>query len=148
MSVLLQLEKDFSQALKSKDQLAVLALRQIKTALTNAEIANSRKALSDDQVVKVLKSEVKKRKESAELYIKGGRNELAEKEKKEIEVIKKYLPEEISEEVIKSKIAEVIEKLGAASPTDMGKVMGAAIKELGTGADGSVVSRLVKEALN
>src|SRR3989344_1041224 len=98
MEVIKQLENDYTKALKAKDELAVLVLRQLKTALTNAEIAKNREKLAEEEIVKVLRSEIKKRKESAELYEKGGRPELAEKEKKEIEIIDKYLPAQMGED--------------------------------------------------
>ncbi len=148
MEVLKQLEMDLTQALKEKNELVLLTLRQIKTALANAEIAKKREKLSADEVIRLLCSEVKKRKEAALLYQQGGRPELAAKETKEIEIINKYLPPELSEEDIKKKIGEVIGKIGAAGVQDLGKVMGAVMKELGGQADGNVVSRLVKEELS
>lgn len=148
MDVLAQLEKDFIQSLKEKNELVVLVLRQLKTAITNAEIIKKREKLSSAEVIKLLRSEVKKRKDAAELYEKGGRPELAEKEKKEIAIIIPYLPAELSEEKIKQTISAVIKKLGAAGLGDTGKVMGAAMKELAGAVDGNLVGRLVKEQLN
>jgi len=147
MKVKEQLESDLNQALKEKNELVSLVLRQLKTTITNAEIAKNRQALTDEEITKILRSEVKKRKEAALLYEQGGRAELADKEKKEIEVVIKYLPPEIGQDDIKQKIAQVIEQVGATGPQDMGKVIGATMKELGGAADGSLVSKLVKEAL-
>ncbi|MFA6215899.1 MAG: GatB/YqeY domain-containing protein [Patescibacteria group bacterium] len=148
MEILEQIEKDYNQAFKEKNELAVLTLRQLKTVLTNASIAKNREPLAEAEVIKILRTEVKKRKESAELYRQGGRPEAAEKEKQEIGIVSRYLPVDLDENTIKQKIAEVIAKTGAATPADMGKVIGAVVKELGSQADGSVVSRLVKEALS
>lgn len=148
MEAILKIGEDLIQSLKDKDELTTLVLRQLKTSITNAEIANSRKDLSEEQVIKIFRSEVKKRKEAAKLYFQGGREELAAKENAEIEVIKKYLPAEISEDQIKAKVTEIVEKLGASGMQDMGKVIGAVVKELGGAADGSIVSKLVKEQLS
>lgn|SRR3989338_3434868 len=147
MDVIQQLDSDLNQSLKEKNELVVLTLRQIKTALTNAEIVKKREKLTTDEVIKILRLEVKRRKEAAELYQKGGRPELAEKENKEIEIVNKYLPAELSEEIIKQKVGEAIKKTNAASLADMGKVIGLVMKELGASADGAVVSRLAKEEL-
>lgn len=148
MEVLQKLETDYSQALKEKNELVLLVLRQIKTALSNAEIAKNREKLTEEEVIKLLRSEVKKRREAAALYQQGGRDELAEKEIKEIEVVNQYLPPELGEDEIKQKILTVIEKIGAVGPQDTGKVMGAVMKELGGQVDGNVVSQLVKDALS
>lgn len=148
MNVFEQIENDFSRALKAKDELAVLVLRQIKTAITNVEIVKNREELTAEELIKLLRSEAKKRKESAELYTKGGRDELAEKELKEFEIIKKYLPPELGEEEIKQKVAKTVQQIGAGGMQDMGKVIGAVMKELGGQADGGLVSKLVKEALS
>lgn len=148
MEILKKLEVDFNQALKKKDELVVLVLRQIKTAITNAEIAKNREKLTAQELIKLFRREVKKRKEAAQLYEQGGRGELAEKERKEIEIVSQYLPPEISEENIKQKISAVVAKIKAAGPQDTGKVMGAVMKELDGQADGNVVSRLVREVLS
>jgi hypothetical protein len=147
MSFLTQLENDLNQSLKAKDELAVLTLRQIKTALTNAEIAKGRQALEETDVIKILKSEVKKRKDAIELYKKGGRPELAEKEQAEIEIVAKYLPPEMDEEKIRAKIKEIIGQMGATGIVDLGKVMGLTMAAFKGQADGSTVNRIVREEL-
>ena len=147
MEILQKIEKDFNQAFKAKNELVVLVLRQLKTALTNAEIANKREKLKEEEVIKIFRSEIKKRKEAAELYLQGGRAELADKEKKEIEIISQYLPAQMGPDQIRQKVTEVMQKIGATSPADTGKVMGAVMKELAGQADGNLVSSLVKEAL-
>ena len=147
MSILDTLDQDISQSLRAKDELALLTFRQTKTALQNAEIANGRKPLSDEQVQKGLRSEVKKRRDAIELYQRGGRPELAEKEQREIELVSRYLPPELSEATIRSAVKAAIERLGATSPKEMGAVIGAAMTELKGAADGGAVSRIVKEEL-
>lgn len=148
MEILTQLENDYNQALRGKEELAVLLFRQLKTAINNAEIANNRGKLDSDKVIKLLRSEVKKRKESANLYRQGGRPELADKEDKEIDIINKYLPAQLDEEVIIQKVEEVIRRLGASGLADTGKVIGEVIKELSGQADGAVVGKIVKEKLS
>src|SRR3989344_2287927 len=123
MDVIQQLDSDLNQSLKKK------------------------KKLTTDEVIKILRLEVKRRKEAAKFKKKGGRPELAEKENKEIEIVNKYLPAELSEEIIQQKVGEAIKKTNAASLADMGKVIGLVMKELGASADGAVVSRLAKEEL-
>ncbi|MAF14255.1 MAG: hypothetical protein CMI53_05215 [Parcubacteria group bacterium] len=147
MEILKQLEEDFNQALKKKDELAILILRQIKTAVANVEISKNRDKITEDELIKLIRSEVKKRKEATELYKQGDRQELADKEQKEIDFLSKYLPAEMSEDVIKQKISEVVTKVNAQGPSDIGKVMGVVMKDLSGAADGNVVSKLVKEAL-
>ncbi len=147
MSIIEQIENDYNQSFKAKNELAVLTLRQLKTALTNAEIANSRQPLTDDQIIKVLRSELKKRKEASELYQQGGRDDLAQKENQETKIISNYLPPELSEEEITQKVQEVIAQVGAQGPQDIGKVMGIAMKVLGNQADGNIVKQVVSDQL-
>jgi len=146
MNLLEQIEKDFSQAFKERNELVVLVLRQIKTVLTNAEIAKKRQKLTAEETIKILRTEVKKRKEAADLYRQGGRPEKADNEEKEIEIIDHYLPSQLDDEKIKQKILEVIERLKA-TPQEIGKVMGLVMKELAGQADGTKVNQLVKDIL-
>ncbi len=148
MGILVQIEQDFSKAFKEKNELMTLTLRQLKSILINASIAKNRQDLSEEDVIKVLRSEVKKRKDASNLYQQGGRNDLAQKENQEIEIISRYLPPEMDKEQVKQKVLEVIKKIDAKDFVDMGKVIGLVMKELGNKADGSVVSQLTKEALS
>ena len=147
MNTIEQIDSDLTAALKARHTAAVLTLRGIKTVLTNAEIANNRQAVSEEIAVKLLRSEVKKRNEAAALYVQGGRSELAEKELAEIVIIKKYLPAELSEDIIRAAVTQVISDSGASGPQDTGKVMGLVMAKLAGQVDGAVVSKLVKEAL-
>jgi len=147
MEILKQIENDLSQAAKQKDRLVLLVLRGLKTALINAEIAKNRQTVTEAEAFKVLKTEVKRRQEAAELYQKGGRPELAEQELKEVEVIKKYLPADISEEAIRIKVKEVIQTLAATGPQDIGKVMGKAMAAFQGSADGGLVNKIVAQEL-
>ena len=121
----------------------------VLTALTNEEVSGKQaRTLSDDEVISVLSREAKKRREAAEAFETGGRSDRAALEKAEGEVIARYLPAQLNLDEIKKMIADAVVSTGASGPGDMGKVMGA-IKPLVAGkADGSIVSSLVKEALN
>jgi len=94
-----------------------------------------------------LRGEVKKRRDAIELYQRGGRPELAEKEQREVTVISRYLPPELDEAIVRAKVEEIVAQFGASGPSDTGKVTGAVLKALAGQADGSVVSKLVREAL-
>lgn len=148
MDVIKQIESDLSQAAKNKDGLALLVLRGLKTALVNLEIAKTRQALTDQEIFKAFRTEVKRRQEATTLYQKGGRPELAEKEIKEIEIIKRYLPAEISPEVIKSKVQAEIISMAATGPQDLGKVMAKVMAFFQGQADGGLVNKIVAEELN
>jgi len=147
MSLKEQIEKDFKQALKIKDEVVVSTLRMLQAAITNAEIAKMRKELTEEEIQKLIKSEIKKRKEAIEDYKKGGLGDLASKEEKEIKILEKYLPEQLGEEEIRKIVGKVIAEIGPTSPKDFGKVMGQVMKEAGGRADGAVVSRMVREML-
>lgn len=148
MDIINKLENDYTQAFKNKNELVILVLRGLKTAITNAEIAKSRQALSELEIIKLFKTEVKRRKDAVLMYEKGNRQDLADKEKSEIEIISQYLPAEMGEDEIKIKVIEVIKKMGTTSQADAGKVIGAVMKELGSVADGSLVGQIVREELS
>jgi uncharacterized protein YqeY len=121
----------------------------VLTAITNEEVAGKEaRVLSDDEVITVLSREAKKRREAAEAFESAGRSDRAALEKAEGEVIGRYLPAQLSVDEIKKMIADAIASTGAAGPGDMGKVMGAVKTLIAGKADGSIVSNLVKEALN
>src|SRR3989338_7502011 len=137
MGIKEQLETDYHSTLKARDESAVLTLRQLKTALTNAEIGKGREALSEEEVIKLLRGEVKKRREAIELYQRGGRPELAAKEQREVAVISRYLPPELDEATVRAKVEETVAALGATGSNDIGKVTGAVMKALSGQVDGS-----------
>jgi hypothetical protein len=142
-----QIEKDLVGARKERNEAVVSTLGMLRAAIVNAEIAGMRKEFSDEDVIKVVNSEVKKHKDSIIEYEKGGRADLAEKEKKEMEILAKYLPAELPAEEIRKIVEEKIKELGAAGPGDFGKVMGAVMKAAGGRAGGDAVSKVVKELL-
>lgn len=147
-----QINKDFIDAMKAKETQKLSVLRMLKSALKNKEIAlrqvqGENKKLSDEQVGEAVTKEVKQRKDSISEFEKGGRIDLAKKEKDEIKFLEKYLPKQLSGKEVTKIINEAISKTGASSPSDMGKVMGAIMPKLKGKADGSQVSKLVKEKL-
>lgn len=142
-----QIEQDITQAMKQKQETVVSTLRMLKSALKNKEI-QIKKELNSDDIVQVVQAQIKTRKDSVQMYLKGGRQELAQKEEQEIEILKKYLPEQISSEDIKQKVEAAIHETGAKTIQDMGKVMGKISAELKGQADMAEVSKIVKEKLN
>lgn len=141
---------DIKEAMKAKEQDKLRVLRSLKAKLMEKEISERKGGeakLSDDQAVEVLMKAAKQRKESIEQFEDGGRNDLAENEKKELKIIEAYLPEMMSEEEVREVVKEKIEQLGASGMQDMGKVMGPLMGQLKGKADGSVVSKVVKEEL-
>lgn len=147
MALLQQIEQAFIKAFKERNQPVVLVLRGLKAAIKNAQIAARKQELTEDEVVKVLRSESKKRKEALELYQQGGRPELAEREQHELDIISAYLPVQMDEQQVRACVREVIAKTGAHGGQDLGKVMGAVMQKVAGKADGSLVNRIVKEEL-
>ena len=137
-----------ADAMRSKDQLRLSVLRMMKSAVKNKEV-DKMKALDEPEVIAVLNTLVKQRKDSVEQFRSGGREEMAQKEEAEIKIIEEYLPAAASEEEIGRAVEEAIQETGAASMKDMGKVMKATLARLaGKSADGGRVSQLVKEKLS
>lgn len=150
MSIKEEVLKDLKEAMKAKDKEKLQVLRSVKSALMEKEIAErsgGEGALDDIQEVEVLQKAAKQRRDSIEQYEKADREDLAEVERKELEIIESYLPEMMSEEEIKEFAAGKIEEIGAENMADMGKVMGAVMPELKGKAEGSLVSKVVQELL-
>ena len=136
------------EAMKSKDQTALTALRAVKSAILLAQTESGAKGeLTEEQELKLLQKQVKQRKDSAAVYTDQGRGDLAEPELAEAKVIEQFLPEAMSEEEIAKVIHEIILKTRAEGMKDMGKVMGIASKELAGRADGKTISNIVKAKL-
>jgi len=149
MSLKQQIDTDIKNAMKAKNKEELAALRSIKSMILLAESEKSAAdSLSEDAEMKLLMKAAKQRKESAETYKTNGRDELANAELVELEVIEKYLPQQMSEEELTEKVKEIIAQVGASGPQDMGKVMGVATKQLAGKADGKMISQLVKQILN
>jgi uncharacterized protein YqeY len=141
-----QIDKDFLEAYKAKDEAKVSVLRMLKSAIKNSEIAE-KKTLTDEEILRVLKKEVKQRTDSVSEYTKAGRADLAEKEEKEINVIKNYLPAELSDEEISNIVEQAISETGASEIKDMGKVIALVMQKSQGAADGAKVANLVRTKL-
>ncbi len=137
---------DVKNAMKAKDTKKRDALRLLTSACKQIEV-DERKELSDDDVIKIIQKEVKKRKDSASQYKDAGRDDLLQVELDEIAFYEPYLPAQLSDDELKSAVNDVITKVGATSMKDMGKVMGMASKELAGKADGKRINELVKQLL-
>ena len=147
MSLEKALMADLKTAMKSKDQAALRSIRAIKAAILLQKTDGTGEAMTEEKEIKLLQKLVKQRKDSLEIFEKQGREDLAVKEREEIAVIEKYLPAQMSEAELEQYIQGVIEKTGASSMKDMGKVMGMASKELSGRADGKTISAMVKKIL-
>jgi len=147
MNLTKQIEKDLIEALKSKNEHMAETLRMLKATIHNFQIAQKKEEISDEDFFSLTQKEIKSRKESIEFYKKGRRPELAEKEKKEIEILQKYLPVQLSEEEIRAIVKTAMQKTNAQSIQDMGKVMGVIMTQTRGKTDGSRVSQIVKEEL-
>lgn len=159
-----QIQNAITEAMKSGEELILSVLRMLLTAIISKEKEKRYKIskikpdlkeeqlvkesqLSDEEIIDVISSEIKKRKDAITLYDQGKRPELAEKEKKEIVILQKYLPAQMSEEEIKKIVAEAVAKTGAKEVKDMGKVMAEIMPKTKGKADSSLVSKIVKESL-
>ena len=148
MSLKQQIDNDIKAAMLAKNKEELTALRSVKSMILLAETdKGSTGEMSSDGEMKLLTKAAKQRKESAEIFLKEGRNDLAQKEQFELEVINRYLPKQMTEEEVASELKKIIEQVGAKGPQDMGKVMGTATKQLAGKADGKLISELVKKLL-
>ena len=139
---------DIKTAMLAKDEVSLRSLRAIKAAIILAKTAEGAKGeLKEEDEVKLLQKLVKQRKDSLEIFTQQNRTDLAQKEADEIAVIEKFLPAQMSEEELRTVIREIISSTGAASPADMGKVMGVATKQLAGKAEGKAISAMVKSLL-
>jgi uncharacterized protein YqeY len=148
MTLKQQIIADMTAAMKAQDAARTSTLRMVKAAITNREKEGGGE-LTDEDVQKLLRSQVKQRRDSVEQFERGGRQELAEKEKAEIAIIETYLPQAASQEEIDQAVAAAIAETGASSMKDMGGVMKAVMAKLaGKNADGKAVSETVKAKLS
>ena len=148
MSLQKQIMEELKMAMKSKDTLALQALRAVKSAFLLAKTeTGAGDDLTEDQEMKIIQKQVKQRKDSAAIFIDQGRQDLADPELAEIAVLEKFLPEALSEEAIEKVVLETIAKTGAEGMKDMGKVMGMVSKQLAGQADGKTISGIVRKIL-
>ena len=146
-----RIKADITEAMKAREEAKLSTLRMVLSAIQNAEVAGDEAiVLTDDQTIKVLQSEAKKRAESAQIYADAGRTEAAAKERAELAVIEAYLPAAMSDDEVAAIVADEIAKAAAVGQTG-GKAMGAVVKavrdRVGSGADGGKIAALVKGAL-
>lgn len=144
-----QLKDQLKQAMLDKDELRTQVIRFVLSGITYYEInkGGAGYEATDEDVLAVISKEIKQRKDSIDQFEKGGRKDLADKEKAELAILETYLPEQMPEEEVKKYVDEAVEATGAKTPQDMGKVMAALMPKVKGKADGSLVSRLVREAL-
>ncbi len=148
MDILKKINENLVASMKARDELKTTTLRMIKSAVKNAEIAKREKGeLTEEDVIGVLSTMVKQRKESAEQYEKASRQDLADKENKEIGIIQEYLPEQLSVEEVDEIIRTAIKDAGVTDPKEMGKLMKELMPKVKGKADGKLVNQRVKEIL-
>lgn len=142
-----KIAQDLVVAMKAKDEVTLRGIRAIKAAIQLIKTDGSGQAIDEAREVQILQKLVKTRQESMEIFEKNGREELALKEREEIAVIKKYLPAMLEGEELEAILKQIVAETGATSARDMGKVMGAANKQLAGKADGRAISEIVKRLL-
>lgn len=151
MSLQQEIEEKMKEAMRAKEKATVLTLRGLMSAFTNELVAQGKvptEALSDEDAIKVITKEAKKRKDAIQQYSDAGREELASDEKKELAILEAYLPELMSEDEIRQRVQKKKEELGVNDPTEKGKLIGALMQELQGKADGSLVQKIVQEELS
>ncbi len=142
-----RLQNDLKDAMKQKDTFKRDVIRYVMSAIKQIEV-DERKELSDADIEAILVKQIKQRNDSIQQFREGGRDDLVEKNEKEIQILKSYLPEPMSEDEVREIIAKIIEETGAQGMKDMGKVMGAAKSKIGSRAEGRVINQIAKELLN
>lgn len=147
MSLEKRIMPDLKEAMKAKDQPALRTIRAIKAAILIQKTDGTGTEMTEEMEIKLIQKMAKQRQESMDIFIKQGREDLAVTERDELEVLKKYLPEQLSEDEIKVIVAKVIADTGAEGMKDMGRVMGMVSKQLAGKADGKTISSIVKASL-
>ena len=147
MSLDQKIQEDIVQAMKAKDMDTLSVLRMLKTMLTNTKMQKKRETLEDSEVMEVLQKQAKQRKESIESFEKAGRADLAEKEKREYEILKKFLPEQLDDAAIKALAEKAIQVTGAKGKADLGKVMKELMPSVKGKADGKRVNEILAALL-
>jgi uncharacterized protein YqeY len=147
MNLEITINEELKNAIKQGNKLRMETLRSLRATIIEFNKSGIGREMNDDDELKILQSAAKKRRDAIELYEKAGRTELSDKEKAELVIITEFLPKQLSEDEVKEIIAKVISDAGATGVKDMGKVMGAAMKELKGKADGNLVQTLVKSGL-
>jgi len=143
-----QVAKDFNEALKSRDELKVSTLRLLRTEIKKREVSGQKRELTDSEVVEAVSTLVKQRRESIRLFREGQRNDLADKEEAEIQILLSYLPQPLSQAEIEAQVDQVIGEIQAVGPKDHGKVMKTVMARVAGRADGKAVAEIVKQKLS
>jgi len=143
-----QIMTEMKEAMKSKNEAVLRGLRAIKAEIIKAKTEpGAGGEISSEKEISMLQKMMKQRRDSLEIYQQQNRTDLAQKEQEEMAVIEKFLPKQMSQEELRAELQQIISETGAASPADMGKVMGVATKKLAGRADGKTISAMVKELL-
>ncbi len=142
-----KINKDYIEAMKAKDKERSSTINFLRAQIKNIVIEKRVDSLDDQEVIAVIKKQVKQRQDSIEQFSNAGRTELVEKEQKELEILKEYLPEELSQEALKAFVDQAITETGATSMKDMGGVMKLVLEKANGQADNKVLSQLVKDGL-
>ncbi|MCQ2147479.1 MAG: GatB/YqeY domain-containing protein [Bacteroidales bacterium] len=142
-----QIQKDIVEAMKAKDTVKLNAVRAIKSAILLEKTSGNGTEITDAVIQKLVQKLIKQRKESAEMYTQGGRQELADNELAEAKAMECYIPKQLDEAEVEEILKAIIAEVGASKPSDMGKVMGVATKKLAGQAEGKLISTLVKKLL-
>ena len=147
MNLAERLNEDMKQAMKAGEKFRLSTIRMVRASIKNQEI-ELRRPLNEDEVIQVVSRDLKQRRDSLQDFERAGRDDLVEQMKGEIEIISRYLPEQLNEEEIKAIVMQTIQETGASSKADMGKLMGALMPKVKGRADGKLVNQLVQQVLS
>lgn len=144
----MDINKEIKEAMLAKDSVRLSSLRAIKSAFLVAQTEKGAGELDDDAMQKIIQKQVKQRKDAAAIYIEQNRQDLADDELAQVSILEEFLPEQLSEDEIRQTVEAIMTQIGASSMADMGKVMGAANKQLAGRADGKLIAQIVKSKLS
>ncbi|GGD04472.1 GatB/YqeY domain-containing protein [Pontibacillus salipaludis] len=148
MSLLERLNQDMKEALRNKEKERLSVIRMVKSSLQNEALKLGKDELTEEEELTVLSREIKQRKDSLQEYKSAGRDDLAQKDERDIEIIQSYMPQQLSEDELDAIVQETIAEVGASSKQDMGKVMSAIMPKVKGKADGSLVNKFVQKHLS
>ena len=144
----MDINKEIKEAMLAKDSVRLSSLRAIKSAFLVAQTEKGAGELDDDAMQKIIQKQVKQRKDAAAIYVEQNRQDLADDELAQVSILEEFLPEQLSEDEIRQTVEAIMTQMGASSMADMGKVMGAANKQLAGRADGKLIAQIVKSKLS
>jgi uncharacterized protein YqeY len=143
-----EINEQIKTAMKSGDKVRLETLRSIRAGILEFEKSGTGREMTDDDAFKIINSGAKKRKDALEQFVAAGRTEAAEKERLELSIIMEFLPTQMTEDEVRLAVSDIITQLGASQPSDFGKVMGMAVKQMKGKADGGLIQTLVKQLLS